>query len=63
MLVLDLPQADLDHVLNHTSDWEVLCGQRLLLTGGTGFIGKSLLGTFLHANRTESTFFDRLQSI
>lgn len=52
MPFLDLPQVDLDHVLTHTSGWEVLRGQRLLLTGGTGFIGKWLLGTFLHANRT-----------
>ena len=49
-------------VLNHASDWEVLCGQRLLLIGGAGFIGKSWLGTFLHASRADSIFFDRLQS-
>lgn len=51
MLPFDLPRADLDHVLSHSSGWEALRGQRLLLTGGTGFIGKWLLGTFLHANR------------
>jgi dTDP-glucose 4,6-dehydratase len=51
MPYLDLPQADLEHVVSSTSGWEALRGQRLLLTGGTGFIGKWMLGTFLYANR------------
>ncbi len=47
-----LPVEDLDHVVNAVGHrWEQLRGRRLLLTGGTGFIGKWLLGTFLHASR------------
>jgi nucleoside-diphosphate-sugar epimerase len=50
--ILRLPVEDLDHVISVVgSRWERLRGQRLLLTGGTGFIGKWLLATFLHANR------------
>ena len=49
--ILRLPTEDLDWVLNAVgARWESLRGERLLLTGGTGFIGKWLLGTFLHAN-------------
>jgi nucleoside-diphosphate-sugar epimerase len=51
--ILRLPTEDLDRVLNAVgARWESLRGERLLLTGGTGFIGKWLLGTFLHANRS-----------
>ena len=31
-------------------DWEQLRGQHLLITGGTGFVGKWLLATLLHAD-------------
>ncbi|MDN4018017.1 NAD-dependent epimerase/dehydratase family protein [Zwartia panacis] len=49
---LRLPIDDLDRVFNAVGPrWERLRGQRLLLTGGTGFIGKWLLATFLHANQ------------
>lgn len=51
-LLLRLPDEDLDRVVDAVgARWEHLRGQRLLLTGGTGFIGKWLLATFLHANR------------
>ena len=50
--LLRVPIEDLDKVLDAVGPhWERLRGKRLLLTGGTGFIGKWLLGTFLHANR------------
>lgn len=50
--LLRLPIQDLDQVVDAVGPrWDRLRGQRLLLTGGTGFIGKWLLATFLHANR------------
>lgn len=50
--ILRLPVADLDSIVEGVGPrWERLRGQRVLLTGGTGFIGKWLLGSFLHANR------------
>jgi len=50
--ILRLPVEELDRVVDAVSPrWERLRGRRLLLTGGTGFIGKWLLATFLHANR------------
>jgi len=48
----DLPREDLDHAHAVVGErWQALRGQRLFLTGGTGFIGKWLLAALLDAER------------
>jgi dTDP-glucose 4,6-dehydratase len=43
--------ADLDDILERCPSWEDLRGARVLLTGGTGFVGTWLLEAFAHADR------------
>lgn len=47
-----LPTEDLEHVLRHTQTlWEPVRGQRVFMTGGTGFFGSWLLESLAFCNR------------
>lgn len=47
----ELLRSDFDHVLAHTQSlWDGLRGGHVFITGGTGFFGRWMLGSLLHAN-------------
>jgi nucleoside-diphosphate-sugar epimerase len=47
-----LAKQDLEHVLERTADlWPALRGERIFVTGGTGFVGSWLLETFVFCNQ------------
>lgn len=50
-----LPAPDLELILEHTCPlWEEMRHQRIFITGGTGFFGRWLLSSFLHAQQALS---------
>ncbi len=54
--LFDISAQDLKHCndILGPEAWQSLSGQRIFITGGTGFVGKWLLATLLHADETFS---------
>jgi len=53
----NIPTEDIKFIFNSVgNNWYKLKNQKLLLTGGTGFIGKWMLSSFLNANRKLKLF-------
>ena len=51
-MYFNISESDLDEILQHTPDvWAALKNQRLFITGGTGFFGRWMLASILHANK------------
>ncbi len=46
-----LPEEDLAHVLLHTRSWDALRGERVFLTGASGFVGTWLTQSFWYADK------------
>ena len=60
--IASLPTADLQHAVSllDPSLWEALRGQRLFVTGGTGFLGTWLLATLIEADREHGLGYEVL---
>jgi nucleoside-diphosphate-sugar epimerase len=55
-LLPPVAQADIEHILTHSKeDWLSLSGERLFITGGTGFFGTWLLEALVAANKQLGT--------